>query len=59
MSGEHCRPAEKVYADYFGAKKYGNIFSIDVELNYEGGLRDVDVKALKKVGRYIRGEVEN
>jgi alpha-L-fucosidase len=49
-----CRPAEKLYQDYLGAVKYGNIFSIDVGPNYEGKLRDIDVKTLREVGRMIR-----
>ncbi len=53
-----CHPAEKVYRDYLGAVKYGNIFSIDVGPNYAGKLRDIDVETLRKVGRYIRGELE-
>ena len=49
-----CKPAERLYADYLGAKKYGNIFSIDVGPNYEGRLRDIDVKTLKQVGEMIK-----
>jgi alpha-L-fucosidase len=49
-------PAEKVYMDYLGAVKFGNIFSIDVGPNYDGRIRDIDVKTLKKVGRYIKGK---
>ncbi len=49
-----CHPAEKLYADYLGAKKYGNIFSIDAGPNYAGKLRDIDVKTLRKVGEMIR-----
>ncbi len=52
-----CHPAEKIYQDYLGAVKFGNIFSIDVGPNYEGKIRDIDVKTLTKVGRYIRGEL--
>ncbi len=51
-----CLPAEKLYADYLGAVKYGNIFSLDVGPDYKGRIRDVDVKTLRKVGRYIRGK---
>ena len=51
-----CLPAEKIYQDYLGAVKYGNIFSIDVGPDYEGRLRDIDVETLLQVGRYIRGE---
>ena len=51
-----CLPAEKIYEDYLGAVKFGNIFSIDVGPDYKGNLRDIDVKTLKKVGRYIKGK---
>jgi alpha-L-fucosidase len=53
-----CHTAEKIYLDYAGAVKHGNIFSIDVGPNYAGSLRDIDVKTLQKVGRYSRGELE-
>jgi len=49
-----CHSAEKLYEDYCGAVKYGNIFSIDIGPNYEGKLRDIDVKTLRKVGEMIR-----
>jgi len=49
-----CLPPDKLYADYVGAVKYGNIFSIDVGPNYEGKLRAIDVKTLKQVGEMIR-----
>ncbi len=52
-----CKPAEKLYADYLGAEMYGNIFSINVGPNYEGKIRDIDVKTLNKVGQYIRKEI--
>ena len=51
-----CIPAEKIYQDYLGAVKFRNIFSLDIGPNYEGNIRDIDVKTLKEVGRYIRGE---
>jgi alpha-L-fucosidase len=51
-----CLPAEKIYADYLDAVKLGNIFSLDVGPDYNGRLREIDVKTLKQVGRYIRGE---
>ena len=53
-----CLPAEKLYRDYLGAVKYGNIFSLDVGPNYEGRLRPVDVQTLRKVGQYIRHEIQ-
>lgn len=49
-----CRPAEQLYADYRGAVKYGNIFSLDVGPDYKGRLRDIDVETLQKVGEMIR-----
>jgi alpha-L-fucosidase len=52
-----CLPAEKIYRDYLGAVKYGNLFSLDVGPNYAGRLRDIDVQTLRRVGRYIRGEL--
>jgi alpha-L-fucosidase len=51
-----CLPAEKIYEDYLGAVKYGNIFSINVGPDYEGKIREIDVKTLRKVGKYIRQE---
>ena len=51
-----CLPAEKIYQDYLGAVKYGNIFSLDVGPDYNGRLREIDVKTLEQVGKYIRGE---
>lgn len=47
-------PAEKLYRDYLGAVKFGNIFSINIGPNYEGKIRDVDVEVLREVGRMIR-----
>jgi len=49
-----CLPAEKIFADYEGARKNGNIFSINVGPDYAGKLRDVDVKTLREVGAMIR-----
>jgi len=51
-------PAEKLYADYVGAQEYGNIFSINIGPNYEGRVRDVDVKTLKQVGEMIRAGMQ-
>ena len=39
------------------AVKFGNIFSINVGPNYQGKIRDIDVRTLNKVGHYIRGEL--
>lgn len=47
-------PAVKLYRDYLGAEKFGNIFSINIGPNYEGKIRDVDVAVLREVGRMIR-----
>ncbi len=49
-----CHPAEKLYEDYLGAVKHENIFSINVGPNYQGRLRDIDVKTLKRVGEMIK-----
>ncbi len=49
-----CHPAEKLYQDYKEAVKYGNIFSIDIGPDYEGKIRDIDVKTLKRVGEMIK-----
>jgi alpha-L-fucosidase len=51
------RPVKKIYEDYLGAVKYGNIFSLDVGPDYEGKLREIDVKTLREVGRMIREKV--
>ena len=49
-----CLSAGKIYADYLGAVKYGNIFSLDVGPDYSGKLRAIDVETLHKVGEMIR-----
>jgi alpha-L-fucosidase len=49
-----CLSALKLYKDYLGAVKYGNIFSLDVGPDYRGRLRKIDVETLQKVGRLIR-----
>ena len=49
--------AEQIFLDYLRAKKYGNLFNLDVSPNRAGKLRDIDVKILTKVGQYIRGEL--
>jgi alpha-L-fucosidase len=48
-----CHPANKVYQDYLGAVKYGNIFSINIGPDYEGKIRDIDVKTLREVGGLV------
>ena len=47
-------PPEKIYESYLGAVKYDNIFSINVEPDYAGRIRDSDVQTLKQVGTWIR-----
>jgi alpha-galactosidase len=49
-----CHAPEKLYSDYLGAVKHGNIFSINVGPNPNGKLRDIDVKTLRQVGEMIR-----
>ena len=49
-----CQPAAKLYSDYLGAVKYGNIFSIDVGPDYQGKLRQIDVETLRKGGAMIK-----
>ena len=49
-------PAEKLYQDYLGAVKFGNVFSINVGPNYEGKIRDVDVETLTEVGKMIKNK---
>jgi alpha-L-fucosidase len=51
-----CLPAEKLYEDYLGAVKFGNIFSVDVGPDYSGQLRKVDVETLQQVGQMIRSK---
>lgn len=53
---DRCLSAEHIYQDYLGAKKYGNIFSLDVGPMRNGKLRPIDVKTLQEIGWYIRGE---
>jgi alpha-L-fucosidase len=53
-----CATAEKIYSDYLGAKKHRNIFSLDVGPDRSGRLRKIDIETLRKVGRYVRGEIE-
>ncbi len=53
-----CHPASKLFKDYQGAMKYGNIFSINIGPNYAGKIRDIDVRTLKEVGDMIRAEQE-
>ncbi|HHJ09952.1 MAG TPA: hypothetical protein ENK25_03570 [Bacteroidetes bacterium] len=53
-----CKPAEEIYKDYLGAVKYGNIFSLDVGPSPTGKLRDIDVKTLRKIGKYISGKLK-
>lgn len=48
-----CLPAEKIYSDYLGAVKFGNIFSLNIGPDYSGRIREIDAKTLKQVGNYI------
>jgi len=54
-----CRTAEAIYADYVGAVKFGNIFSLDVGPDYAGKLREIDVQTLRKVGEMIRAAAKS
>lgn len=47
---------EKIYEDYLGAVKFGNIFSLDVGPSPDGKLRDRDVRILQRVGQMIRAQ---
>lgn len=49
-----CKSAQELYRDYLGAVKYGNLFSVDVGPDYDGKLRKIDVKTLRRVGEMIR-----
>ncbi len=51
-----CHPAQKLFADYGGAVQYGNLFSINIGPNYQGRIRDIDVKTLTAVGEMIKAE---
>jgi len=50
---ELVHSAGKIYQDYMGAVKFGNIFSLDVGPDYNGKLREIDVKTLREVGEMI------
>ena len=54
-----CKSAEEIYQDYLGAKRYGNLFSLDLGPDYAGRIRDIDVRTLTKVGEYIRRDRSN
>jgi alpha-L-fucosidase len=54
-----CLPAGKLYQDYLGAVKYGNVFALDVGPDYNGKLRDIDVKTLRQVGGMIMKNLIN
>ena len=49
-----CLPAAKIFADYKKAVEYGNIFSLNVGPDYQGRLREVDVRTLLEVGKMIK-----
>ncbi len=41
---ESYHSADKIYRDYLGAVKFGNIFSLDIGPSPEGKLRDRDIQ---------------
>jgi len=49
-------PPEKLYRDYLGAVKHGNVFALDIGPDYRGRIRDIDVATLRKVGEMIRSK---
>ncbi|MEI6645645.1 MAG: alpha-L-fucosidase [bacterium] len=49
-----CRSAEDIYGAWQLAVKNDLIFSANVGPNYEGKLREIDVKTLRQVGDWIR-----
>ncbi len=51
---EVCIPVEAIVEHYRGAKKYGNIYSLNVAPMRNGKLRPIDVKTLREVGKRIR-----
>lgn len=55
MHDELVYPAAKLYRDYLGAVKHGNVFALDVGPDYRGRLREIDVRTLREVGELIRG----
>ena len=55
---DQCLPAGKIYEDYLGAERYGNLFALDVAPMRNGKLRPIDAETLVKVGKYIRGEIK-
>ena len=48
------KPAAKLYKDYLGAVKYGNIFSANIGPDHTGRIRSEDVKTLTEVGEMIK-----
>ena len=54
MKDSEYHSPEKIYKDYLGAVEYGNIFSLDVGPDDSGKLRDMDVKILRQVGKWIK-----
>jgi alpha-L-fucosidase len=48
-----CHTVDKIFNDYKGAQKFGNLFSINIGPNYKGKLRSVDIKTLTTVGKKI------
>ena len=55
---DRCRPAEEIYRYWREAVAARNLFSLDVGPDRSGRLREIDVTTLRRVGRYIRGEIQ-
>jgi alpha-L-fucosidase len=49
-----CKKPEPLYQHYLGAVEFGNIFSLNIGPDYEGKIRDIDVKTLEQVGGMIK-----
>ena len=49
-----CHPASKIFKDYQEAVNNGNIFSLNVGPDYQGRIREIDVKTLQEVGKMIQ-----
>lgn len=52
-AAKQARIPDAARAEHVRDLKFGNIFSINVGPNYQGRIRDVDAKTLKKVGAMI------
>jgi alpha-L-fucosidase len=49
-----CHPAAKLFEDYLGAARYGNVFALNVGPDRAGRIREIDVRTLREVGELIR-----